>query len=270
MTPGTAAARWIHPNLELTAPSPGVQLLRIAREQKRNALSRGIMQALLDHLAGLRSDDAVRVLVLSGGTGKVFVAGADIGEYHGASQESFDSFQRLGRAVFSAVERLPQFTVAAVNGHALGGGFEIALCCDALLAAEGAKFGLPEITLGLLPGGGGTQRLARALGTRFTAQLVATGRPVPAAELHRRGLVTEVAPAGELLDRALELAAVVAANAPLAVRAAKRLVADGVAMALDDALTREQAVLSELYRTADAREGIAAFVEKRPAVFTGR
>lgn len=260
----------IHPNLEVTRPEPGVQVVRIAREDKRNALSRSLMQALLEHLDALAADDSVRVLVLSGGTGRVFVAGADIGEYHGVPQEAFDSFQRLGRALFTAVERLPQFTIAAVNGHALGGGFEIALCCDALLAADGAKFGLPEITLGLLPGGGGSQRLTRALGARFTTQLLVTGQPVPAAELHRRGLLAAVTPADELLDRALELARTVAGNAPLAVRAAKRLVADGDALPLDDALTLEQDVLSRLFATADAREGIAAFVERRPAAFRGR
>lgn len=260
--------RRIHDHLEERRTDDGIVVLRIDREEALGALSRSIMEALRDYLAELEADGEARVLVLTG-TGKGFIAGADIGEYHGVSQEAFDDYQRLGRHVFSSVEALPQYTIAAVNGFALGGGFEIALCCDAIVASERAKFGLPEVRLGLLPGGGGTQRLARALGTRFTTRLVVTGELVRAAELDRRGLLAGVHAPDEVLPAAMELAEVVAANAPLSVRAAKRLIARGMALPIDEALTLEQQVLSELFASADAKEGIAAFIDKRPPAFRG-
>lgn len=247
-----------------------VVTVTVNREDALGALSRSMLVALDAFLPELAADDDVRAVVLTG-TGRGFVAGADIGEYDGVDQRRFDDYQRLGRRVFDAVEALPQYTVAAVNGYALGGGFELALCCDAILATERAKFGLPEVKLGLLPGGGGSQRLARALGVRFTLRLIATGAMVPAGELHRRGLVDEVyADADALRAGAGELAGTVAAGAPLAVRAAKRLVREGSAMPLPNALEFEQSVLSSLFATEDGREGVAAFVEKRDPEFRGR
>jgi enoyl-CoA hydratase len=264
----TDSTRRIHDHLEERRTGDGITVLRIDREEALGALSRSILETLRDYLTELERDERTRVLILTG-TGKGFIAGADIGEYHGVSQADFDDYQRLGRLVFSGVEALPQYTIAAVNGFALGGGFEIALCCDAIVASERAKFGLPEVRLGLLPGGGGTQRLARTLGTRFTTRLVVTGELVPAAELDRRGLLEGVHAPDDVLPAALELARAAAGNAPLPVRAAKRLVAVGVELGIDDALTLEQQVLSELFASADAKEGIAAFVEKRPPQFRG-
>jgi enoyl-CoA hydratase len=258
----------LHDHLVETREDPGVAVLRFDREEALGALSRDILTRLHGYLSALREDPAVRVLVLTG-TGRGFVAGADIGEYDGVSQAEFDSYQRLGRATFDLLAALPQVTIAAVNGYALGGGFEIVLCCDLVVAAERAKFGLPEVKLGLLPGGGGTQRLARAAGAAFTKELVVTGRFATAAELAARGLVTAVHPGGTLLAEATALARQVAGNAPLAVRAAKRLVDDGLRMPLDVALTAEQDVLSRLYGTADAKEGVAAFLAKRDPDFTG-
>ena len=246
----TSAPRRLHPHLEETRLPGGVAVLRIDREDALGALSRDILVRLNGYLRELAADDAVRVLVLTG-TGRGFVAGADIGEYDGASQSAFVDYQLLGRDTFDALAALPQFTIAAVNGFALGGGFELALCCDLILAAERAKFGLPEVKLGLLPGGGGTQRLARAAGTRFAKELVVTGRFATAPELHARGVVSRVCPPDELLQAARELATSIAAQAPLAVRAAKPLIDEGVTMPLPDALTREQAVLAELYAGAD-------------------
>jgi enoyl-CoA hydratase len=260
--------RQVHEHL-VEERADGIAELRVDRPEALGALSRGMVTALHDYLADLHADESIRVLVVTG-TGKGFVAGADVREYHGVSQGEFDSYQRLSRAVFSAVEALPQVTIAAVNGYALGGGFELALCCDLVLASERARFGLPEIKLGLLPGGGGTQRLARAAGVRFATEAVLTGRFCSAGELRDRGVVSEVHSPDELLPRTRELAATIAAQAPVAVRAAKRLVADGARMPLDVALTVEQQVLSRLYATADAREGVAAFLEKRQPVFVGR
>lgn len=246
-----------------------VALLRIDREQALGALSRGLVQALGDYLDALAADESVRVLVLTG-TGKGFIAGADIGEYHQVSQPDFDSYQRLSRRVFSRLESLPQLTIAAVNGYALGGGFEVALCCDIVLAADRARFGLPEVKLGLLPGGGGTQRLAKAAGTRFATEAVVTGRFLAPEELLQRGIVSQIHPVDELLDRAVRLADEIAANPPVAVAAAKQLIRSAVETPLAEGLTAEQRVLSRLFSTADAQEGISAFLDKRQPRFVGR
>lgn len=267
MTEPSEPERRIHPNL-VERRSDGVVLLRIDREEALGALSRSILERLHEYLLDLHGDPDVRVLVLTG-TGRGFIAGADISEYHGVSQAEFDDYQRLGRATFDRLAGLGPFTIAAVNGYALGGGFEIALCCDLILASERAKFGLPEVKLGLLPGGGGTQRLARAAGARFAKELVVTGRFADTAELARHGLIARSCAPERLLDEALELAGTIAGNAPLAVRAAVRVIHDGVRMPLDVGLSVEQDALSRLFGSADAREGIAAFVDKRDPVFRG-
>jgi enoyl-CoA hydratase/carnithine racemase len=246
-----------------------VAVLRIDREAALGALSRGLVTAIGDYLDELRADDSTRVLVLTG-TGRGFIAGADIREYDGVSQADFDSYQRLSRTVFTALETLPQITIAAVNGYALGGGFEVALSCDLIIASDRAKFGLPEVRLGLLPGGGGTQRLARAAGVRFATEVVVTGRSLSAQELQSRGIVGQIHPGTVLLDRALELAEEIAAGAPVAVTAAKQLIRDTVGLPLADGLTAEQAVLSRLFATVDAAEGIRAFIDKRQPTFVGR
>jgi enoyl-CoA hydratase len=209
------------------------------------------------------------VVVLTG-TGRGFVAGADITEYHGVSRTEFDDYQRLSRGVFDQLAQLPQPTVAAVNGYALGGGFELALCCDFIVASSSARFGLPEVSLGLLPGGGGTVRLARAVGARVAKELVLTGRRMKPPEAQALGLLTALVEPDELLPRALELAREIARQAPLAVREGKRLVDDGLDSGMATALTREQQVLSWLFTTEDAREGVASFLDKRVARFRGR
>lgn len=246
-----------------------VAVLRIDREKALGALSRGMVEALAGYLETLAADDSVRVLVLTG-TGRGFIAGADIKEYDGVTQTAFDAYQRLGRRAYAALASLPQPTIAAVNGYAFGGGFEVALCCDVILASTAARFSLPEVKLGLVPGGSGTQRLARAVGVRAAKELVMTGRAMRPDEAERRGLVSQVVEPDELLPQALDLARTLAARAPLAVRAAKRLVDEGVEASLSTGWTLEQQVLSSLYATADAREGIQAFLDKREPTFTGR
>jgi enoyl-CoA hydratase/carnithine racemase len=246
-----------------------VALLRVRREEKLGALSRGMLETLVAYLDELARDDDVRVLVVTG-TGRGFIAGADITEYDGVPHAAFDAYQRLGRTVFGTLAALPQPTIAAVNGYAFGGGFEVALACDLIVASTAARFALPEVKLGLLPGGGGTQRLARAIGIRATKELVMTGRSLRPDEAERRGLVCRVVEPDQLLSTALELAHTLAERAPLAVREAKRLIDDGVEAPLGAAWTLEQRVLSALYATEDAREGIRAFIEKREPVFVGR
>lgn len=246
-----------------------VAVLRVQREEALGALSRPMVEALLGYLSGVAQDPEVRVLVLTG-TGRGFIAGADINEYDGVTQFDFDAYQRLSRRAFAAVTQLPQPVIAAVNGYALGGGFELALCCDLIVASTKARFGLPEVKLGLLPGGGGTQRLARAIGTRAAKELVMTGRSMHPDEAERRGLVARVVAPEELDATAAELADTLAGAAPLAVREAKRLIDDGVEASLDAAWTLEQRQLGALFATADAHEGIRAFIERRTPDFTGR
>ncbi|GAA2756451.1 enoyl-CoA hydratase-related protein [Actinopolymorpha rutila] len=245
-----------------------VATLRIDREEALGALSRDMVAGLGDYFRAVRGSD-IRVLVLTG-TGRGFVAGADVGEYAHASRAEFDAYQRLSRSVFGELEQLPQPTIAAVNGYALGGGFELALCCDFIVASTAARFGLPEVKLGLTPGGGGTQRLARAIGTRATKELVLTGRVIRPDEAQRRGLLTQVMEPDELVPHVAGFAAELAGHAPLAIREAKRLIDDGVQQPLDVALTAEQAALGRLFDSEDGREGIAAFLEKRDPRFTGR
>ena len=244
-------------------------MLRIDREPALGALSRGLVEALNDYVDGLAEDPSVRVLVLTG-TGKGFIAGADISEYHGVSADEFAEYQQLSRRVFGKLESLPQITIAAVNGYALGGGFEVALCCDLVVAADRARFGLPEVKLGLLPGGGGTQRLAHAAGVRFTIEAVVTGRFLSPEELQRQGVVSQIHPAADLITKAIELAETIAANPPLAVAAAKQLIRSAPETSLPDGLTAEHEVLFSLFDTADAAEGIDAFLAKRQPRFVGR
>lgn len=248
--------------------SDKVAVLRVRREEALGALSREIVEALGRYVTEVGSRSDVRALVLTG-TGRAFVAGADISEYHGASQESFESYQRLSRSVFTALERTPKLTIAAVNGYALGGGFELALCCDLIFASSRAKFGLPEIKLGLIPGGGGTQRLTREAGARFAKEAILSGASYTADELHGRSLVNRVFPPERLLDETLAYARKIVKFSPAAVRAVKAAVDHRRDQELDAGLTFEQSALGALFSTDDAREGIAAFIEKREARFTG-
>lgn len=258
----------LHPNL-IEDRRDRIAILRIDREDRLGALSRGMVEALWRYASGLADDPEVRVLILTG-TGRGFITGADINEYEGVDQAAFDAYQHLSRRTFDAVEGLPMPTIAAVNGYAFGGGFELALCCDLMVASTAARFGLPEVSLGLLPGGGGSQRLTRAIGKRATKEIVMTGRHVPSEEAQRSGLISRLVEPDDLMASALELAEELASKAPLAVREAKRLIDDGAEASLPAALTLEQRVLSALFATEDAREGISSFVQKRSPRFVGR
>lgn len=264
---GDVAEHRPHPHL-VVSDVGSVRVLRIDREDKLGALSSGLVDALGEQIAQVRSSTA-RCLILTG-TGRGFVAGADIQEYSAATVEEFTRYQLRSRAVFDALSELSLPTIAAVNGYAFGGGFELALCCDLILAAERATFALPEVKLGLIPGGGGTQRLARTAGSRFAAEAIMTGRTISAAEAERRGIVSEILPPESLFDRAVELSLQLADLAPIALQAIKRLTRAAPDVELSDGLTAEQNALTEVFATADAAEGIAAFVEKRAARFVGR
>lgn len=247
-----------------------VAIATFNRPDKLNALSTAMLRQLEARLAEVEHDEALRVLILTGAGPKAFVAGADISEYAGQSDDAFAEYQFFSRRLFSSLERLPKPTIGAINGYALGGGFEIALCCDVLIASANARFGLPEGLLGLSPGGGGTQRLTRAVGRYAAADVLLAARRLTADRAHSLGLVAEVVEADKLADAALARARDMIKVGPLAQREMKRLIREGPDAALDTALTLEQEVLLRLSRTSDGREGIRAFVEKREPRWLGR
>ncbi|MDE0534288.1 MAG: enoyl-CoA hydratase-related protein [Albidovulum sp.] len=258
----------LHPNLALERRG-AVDVLRIDREEALGALNFEIMERLGTFASELAGCGSRRVLVLTG-TGRSFVAGADIRGYDKVGQAEFDRFQRRSRATFDAVAALPQITICAVNGYALGGGFELALCCDIVLASRKAKLGLPEIKLGLLPGGGGTQRLARLVGAMRAKEILLTGRMITAEEAVEYGAALQSLDPDELMPKALELADELASKAPLALAEGKRVIDDGLDASLSSGLTLEQRVLGALFASDDGKEGIAAFVDKRDPEFKGR
>jgi enoyl-CoA hydratase len=261
------SAAGIGGDLVLVARRGAAALLTFHRPDKLNALSTAMLDQFEARLDQAAADVGVRSVVLTGAGERAFIAGADIGEYAGQSEAQFQAYQRRSRALFSRLAAFAKPVIAAVNGYALGGGFEVALCCDIIVASANARFGLPEGLLGLCPGGGGTQRLTRAAGPYAAARVLLFGDRLTAAEAQGLGLVARVVEAAELMPAALGLAEQAARVAPLAAQAMKRLVAG---QALASGLDREHEALFGLYRTRDAREGIAAFVEKREARFEGR
>jgi enoyl-CoA hydratase/carnithine racemase len=244
-----------------------VGLARLNRPDARNALSPELMEELAALLERWDDDTAIRCVVIAGGD-EWFAAGADI---KAMAQRDFQDVLSAPSARFwPRLARLRTPMVAAVSGYALGGGCELALACDMIVASESAEFGQPEILLGIIPGGGGTQRLARVMGKQRAMELVLTGRRIDAPEAERLGIVNKVAPAGEWLDAALELAAVVAARPPLAARFGKQAVLAADETALTAGLEQERRLFELAMATEDRVEGMNAFVEKRRPEFRGR
>jgi len=244
-------------------------LVRVTRPDKLNALNDATLVELTAAFTQLRADPAVRCVILTGGEAKrpAFVAGADIAEM--AGQEPLEARRRsqLGQHLCATIEDLGKPVVAAVNGFALGGGLELALACHVRLASEDARLGLPEVTLGIIPGFGGTQRLPRLIGQAAAVELIATGRHVDAREAVALGLVNHVYPADQLLPEARKLAGKIAANGPLAVRLALESVLRGASQPLREALAYEANLFGLVAATRDMREGLKAFLEKRPPEF---
>ena len=246
-----------------------VATLTINRPDKLNALNietRGRMVRELDELA---KNDDVRVLVITGAGDKAFIAGADISEFEGRSP--VEQFRVMtDSSVFLAVDRFPKPTIAAINGFCLGGGCELAMACDIRIASEKAKLGQPEINLGLLPGGGGTQRLPRLVGMGAALKLLYTGDFIRADEALRIGLVDEVIPAGDVAARAKELAEAIAAKSPVALRLIKQAVRTSLRTPLDEGLSQEVSLFALAFASEDMKEGVDAFLNKRKPTFIGR
>jgi enoyl-CoA hydratase len=234
-----------------------------------NALDVATLSELGDHLAKLRDDDDVRVVVLTGSGEKAFAAGADIKYMSALSVEAAKEWGGLGHQVGRLLETGPKPSIAAINGFALGGGCELALACDLRYAASTAKLGQPEVNLGIFPGWGGTQRLARVCGLGVAKDLILSGRVVDADEALRIGLVNDVFEPVELLEKTLEVARTIASKGPLAISAAKAAINDALQGDHVENLGDEADAFGELFSSADAKEGMTAFVEKRDPRFTG-
>jgi enoyl-CoA hydratase len=247
-----------------------VAVLTVDRPGRLNAIGSDTIDLFNEALDAVEGRRDVRAIVVTG-AGTAFSAGADITELDRMeTPQDFARFVSSLTACFGRLAGLPVPSIAAVDGVAYGGGFELAMACDLCVAGESARFGVPEIRLGLLPGATGTQRLARLVPAAIAKHLLMTGDPLPASEALRWGLVNRVVPAGGALDAAMELARSLAAAAPLAVAAAKRLVDQGREVPFTTAVGLERDAVALLFATADRREGVTAFLEKRPPVFTGR
>ncbi|HLL46223.1 MAG TPA: enoyl-CoA hydratase-related protein [Longimicrobiaceae bacterium] len=257
------------PETILVDADGGVAVVTVNRPDKRNALNSQVRSEVVAALDALRGDDSVRVVVFTGAGDKAFVAGADIGEF--AQRTPLEQREAMtGRRVFDEIAAFPKPTIAMINGFCLGGGCELALACDVRVASDAARLGQPEINLGIIPGGGGTQRLPRVVGTGQAMRLILSGEIVDAAEALRIGLVDVVHPAAELRERTLEFARGMAAKSPVALRMAKAAVRAAAEMPLAAGLAYETELFVTCFGSEDKREGVAAFLEKRPAEFTGR
>ncbi|HTP00967.1 MAG TPA: enoyl-CoA hydratase-related protein [Anaerolineales bacterium] len=251
----------------LTETRGNVGLVTLNRPEVRNALNRKLLAELMDALEAFDKDDRVGAMVVAGGE-KAFAAGADIKEMAdlGAKEMKSTDFT----ASFARIMKIQKPVIAAVSGWALGGGMEIALSCDMIIASESAKFGQPEITLGVIPGAGATQRLTHALGKARAMEMILNNKTLSAVEALESGLVNRVVEVEAYLEEAVKLAGEIGSRAPLAVRAAKRLINEAYERSLSDGLSEERRAFYNLFDTADQKEGMRAFLEKRPPQWKGK
>jgi enoyl-CoA hydratase len=248
----------------------GILVITIDRPKVLNALNAQTVAEIGEAFAAARDDESVRCVILTGGGEKAFVAGADITELARMTPVTGKATAEKGQRVFRAIERFPKPVIAAVNGFALGGGCELALACHIRIASEKAQMGLPEVTLGIIPGYGGTQRMARLLGKGKALELILTGDRISAAEAERIGLVNKVVPADQLMTAAEEMARTIAKRGPLAVSAAIEAVMSGSDMPFEEGQLLEATLFGLLASTEDMKEGMGAFLEKRTANFRNR
>ncbi|QDR79018.1 short-chain-enoyl-CoA hydratase [Sporomusa termitida] len=254
----------------LFANDAGIGIITLNRPQALNALNQAMLQeldSLLDVIAG---DDTVQTVIITGTGEKAFVAGADITEMLPLSALEGRNWAKFGQKVFNKIEQLPQPVIAAVNGFALGGGCELAMACDLRIASDKAKFGQPEVTLGIVPGFAGTQRLSRLVGKGRAKELIFTGDIIDAQEAYRIGLVNKVTASSDLMASARALAEKIMSRAGIAVRLGKAAVNEGMDMDLESGIAYEAEVFGLCFATKDQKEGMTAFVEKRKARFTAQ
>ncbi len=256
-------------DLVLRTDDGAIAILTIHRPKALNALDAATLQALGARIEAIEADANVRAVIVTGAGDKAFVAGADIAAMQQMDPEAALAFSRMGNAVFRRLEKLRVPVLAAVNGFALGGGLELALACDVILASSKAKFGFPEVSLGVVPGFGGTQRLARTIGGNAARVWVMSGEVFSSSEALRLGLAYSLHEPEALLEATLQLARKMAARGPLAVAEAKAVLDAGPELPLEAAIELESQAFSRCFATADLREGMDAFLAKRPAQFTG-
>lgn len=251
----------------LTETRGRVGLITLNRPHALNALNRQLMTELMDALVAFDRDETIGAMVITGSE-KAFAAGADIKEMAGKSAQEMMAADHVG--AFDRIRSVEKPVIAAVSGWALGGGCEIALACDMIVASESAKFGQPEVTIGVIPGAGGTQRLTRAVGKARAMEMILNNRTLSAQEALHYGLVNRVVAVSDCLSEALKLAEEIASRAPLAVRAAKKMINAAFELSLAEGLAAEKQAFYNLFNTADQKEGMQAFVEKRPPQWSGK
>jgi enoyl-CoA hydratase len=246
-----------------------ILIVKINRERALNALNRETVAELQQLFSYYWSDDAIRCVIITGAGEKAFVAGADITELADLDVRTGTDLAARGQYLMKTIQNFPKPVIAAINGFALGGGCELAMACDVRLASEKAKLGQPEVTLGIIPGYGGTQRLPRLVGRGKALQLILTGEVIGAADAHRFGLVDEIYPPEELMNKAMEMARLMCARAPIAVQTAKECINRGLDVNLTAGCDLEKANFGQMCGTGDKNEGMEAFLEKRKPQFTG-
>ncbi|MFQ5980374.1 MAG: enoyl-CoA hydratase/isomerase family protein [Candidatus Heimdallarchaeota archaeon] len=254
----------------VTKPEEGIALITLNRPAKYNAVSDGMLKEIRLALRDLEADSAVQVVIVTGSGEKAFASGADIEGFSGASVEDGRAHIVLFQQATDDIARFSKPIFAAVNGFALGGGCEIVLACDFAYSSENAKFGLPEINLAIIPGGGGTQRLPRQVGKGMAMELIMTGNMINAQQAKEIGLVNKVVPLPDLMNSALETARTIAAKGAISVREAKYSISRGLEGSIEAGIAIERDACSLLFSTEDFHEGVKAFLEKRKPVFKGK
>lgn len=257
-------------NLLLEIDSDGIGIVMINRPKALNALNAATVYELDQMFDELAANSAVKVVIITGSGEKSFVAGADIVEMKNKTAIEGRQWGQLAQAVFNKIENIPKPVIAAVNGYALGGGCELAMACDIRIASEKAKFGQPEVSLGIPPGFGGTQRLPRLVGKGRAKEILFTGDMIDAAEAYRIGLANQVVAPAELLDKAKAMAHKILSRAPIAVQVCKSAVNHGLDVDLNSGVAYEAEVFGLCFATEDQKEGMTAFIEKRKAAFIGK
>jgi len=247
-----------------------IAIIRIDRPEAMNSLNEQVLTELGAAIDRAERDEKIKVIIITG-EGRVFVAGADIAQMHTFSEQEGYQFGRLGQQVFRKIETMNKVVIAAVNGFALGGGCELAMACDIRIAGEKAKFGQPEVSLGITPGYSGTQRLPRLVGKGKAMELILTGSIITAEAAESIGLVNKVVPQESVLEEALSMAKKIAGNAPIAVAYSKKAIQEGLEEAnMDKAIQIEAGLFGKCFTTSDQKEGMGAFLEKRKPEFTGK